>query len=72
MRLTAVMPIQQTAPSKSGLPPVFISLMILLFRPIALIAMIIRNLLNSFIGLKNELSTPKLTAIVVIIEAIIK
>ena len=67
-----MIPIQQIAPSKMGLPPVFISLIILLFRPMALIAIIIRNLLNSFTGLKNALSTPRLTAIVVIIEAIIK
>ena len=43
-RLTKVMPIQQHAPNKIGLPPVLISLITLLFNPIAAIAMIMKNL----------------------------
>ena len=41
---------QQHNPVKIGLPPVLTSLTILVFKPIAAIAMIIRNLLNSFSG----------------------
>ena len=49
-RLTPAIPIQQQSPIKIGFPPVFTSLMMLVFRPIAAIAMTIKNLLISFKG----------------------
>ena len=44
------MPIQQQNPVRIGLVPVLMSFIILVFRPMAAIAMIIRNLLSSFNG----------------------
>ena len=49
-RLTTVMLAQQQAPKSSGFPPLFTSLMRLLFKPMAAIAMIIKNLLSSLSG----------------------
>ena len=43
--------------------------MIFVFNPIAVIAQMIKNLLNSFIGLNTEADTPKFVATVVITEA---
>ena len=50
IRLTAVIPHQHDAPIRIGFPPVLISLITLLFNPIAAIAIIIINFDNSFIG----------------------
>lgn len=58
-RLTAVMPAQQQAPSRRGFPPVFISLTMLLPRPMAAIAMLMKNLLSSFSGANKEAEIPK-------------
>lgn len=66
------MPIQQHAPNKIGLPPVLISLITLLFNPIAAIAMIMKNLDSSFNGANTSAFTPRLIQIVVIIDAITK
>ena len=49
-RLTPEMPSQQQSPIKIGLPPVFTNFTRLVLRPIAAIAIMIRNLLNSLIG----------------------
>ena len=50
IRLTKAMPIQQQNPVRIGFIPVLTSLTIFVFRPIADIAMMIRNLLSSFNG----------------------
>ena len=47
-RLAIVIPIQQQKPRASGLPPVLISLMIFVFRPTALMARTMKNLLSVF------------------------
>ena len=68
--LTAVMPSQQQKPRISGLPPVFTSFTMFVLKPIAAIAQIMKNLLNSFTGLKIAAFTPKTeVATVVISEA---
>ena len=59
-------------PSIIGLPPDLISLIRLLFSPIAAIAIMIQNLLKSFKGANECEGTPALKAIVVITDAIIK
>ena len=66
------MPTQQQNPNASGLPPVLINLMILVFKPIAAIASTIKNLLSSFNGVNTSAETPAFTAIVVIKDAPIK
>ena len=66
------MPTQQIAPRASGFPPVFISFTTLLFRPIAPMAMTIRNLLSILSGSNTLASTPADTTIVVIKEATTK
>ena len=66
------MPTQQQNPRIIGFPPVFINLIIFVFRPIAAIARTIKNLLNSLTGLKIAISAPAETAIVVITDARIK
>ena len=71
-RLTAVIPIQQQNPIMIGLPPDFISFTMFVFKPIAAMARIIKNLLNSFKGINIDEGTPKPVAIVVITEARIK
>ena len=48
-RLVQAIPAQQHRPVKSGLPPVFTSLIISVLRPMAAIAIIIKNLLTCFI-----------------------
>lgn len=50
-----VIPIQQQAPRRIGFPPDLMSLTTLLFRPMAAIAMIIRNLDNSLIRVDEKL-----------------
>ena len=49
-RLTSVMPHQQDAPTARGFPPVRMSWMTLLFKPMAAMAMTIRNFDSSLIG----------------------
>ena len=71
-RLTAVIPIQQHNPIIMGFPPVFTNLTILVFNPIAAIAIMIKNLDNSLSGVKKLAGTPMEVAIVVITEAPIK
>lgn len=71
-RLTKVMAIQQLAPRINGFPPVFTSFTISLFRPIASIAITIKNLLISFNGTNMLGSAPKIVAIVVMMDAIMK
>lgn len=71
-RLTAVMPAQHTAPKAIGLPPDFTSSTRLLFRPMAAMAMVMKNLLSSFSGAKTSAETPAIPARVVITEAITK
>ena len=66
------MPIQHMPPSIIGLPPDFISFSRLLFNPIAAIAIMIKNLLKSFRGVKECEGTPVFKAMVVIIDATIK
>lgn len=68
-RLAIVIPIQQQKPSASGLPPVLISLMIFVFRPTALMARTMKNLLSVFSGVNTSADTPAEVAIVVITEA---
>ena len=68
-KLTHVIATQQEQPRNNGLPPVLISLMIFVFMPTATIAQMIKNLLNSLIGLKTTALTPIDAAIVVIKEA---
>lgn len=54
---------------KMGLPPVLISLIRSVFRPIAAIAQMIKNLDSSLKGWKTAASTPDKVAIVVMMEA---
>lgn len=49
-RLTPVIPIQQLSPKRIGFPPVCMSFTMLVCIPIAAIAIIMKNLLNSFNG----------------------
>ena len=56
-------------PIKIGFPPVFISFIIFVLSPIALIAITIKNLLKVLIGEKILISAPIETATVVIIDA---
>lgn len=67
-----IIPNQQNNPINKGLPELFISFTILVLNPIAPIAIIIKNLDISLNGLKNLMSIPNLTAIVVITLARIK
>ena len=71
-RLTTVIPTQQEAPRRIGFPPDLTSFTTLLFRPIAAIAMIMKNLDSSFNGANTSAFTPRLIQIVVIIDAITK
>lgn len=71
-RLTHVITSQQQAPRKRGFPPVLIKVIILLLRPTAAIAMVIKNLLNVFTGAKKDGATPKFDKTAVIMEAAIK
>ena len=67
-----MIPSQQHAPIINGFPPVLINFIMLVFSPIADIAVTIRNLLNVFNGIKKSPETPKDSATVVMIEAITK
>lgn len=68
-RLTPVMLTQQKKPITRGLPPVFISLTMLVLRPMALMAMTMKNLLNVLKGAKNSGESPITVDIVVITDA---
>ena len=60
---------QQKNPITRGFPPVLINFTILVFNPIAPVAIIIKNLLIVFIGLNTLPGTPHCTATVVITDA---
>ena len=63
------MPTQQQKPMRMGLPPVFMSLTMLVLRPMAHMDRTMKNLLRVFKGLKASMATPRLSAMVVITEA---
>ena len=67
-----MMPTQQAPPMRIGFPPVRISLTILLLRPMAAIAMMMKNLLSSLSGVNTDAETPALIATVVMTEAAMK
>lgn len=71
-RLTAVIASQQHRPMQIGRPPVLISWMRLVLRPMAAIASTMKNLLSSLTGLNTSALTPWEMATVVIMEAPIK
>lgn len=71
-RLITVIPIQQQAPIKMGFPPLFTSLTMLLFSPMADMARTMKNLLRVLMGLKKEADMPALTATVVMMDAPMK
>lgn len=64
--------IQQQNPRNIGFAPLFTSLTMLVFIPIAAIAITMRNLLSVLSGSNTSALTPQLTAIVVITDAPIK
>ena len=66
------MPTQHANPNNKGFAPVLISLTMLVFKPMALMARIMRNLLKSLRGVNTSPDTPADTAAVVITEASIK
>ena len=68
-RLTAAMATQQQNPIRMGLPPVFTSLTTLVFKPMAAMAIMMKNLLCCLKRLKKEASTPRETQKVVTTEA---
>ena len=72
IKLTKVIPVQQLAPIKIGFPPVFTSFTKSVFKPMAAIAITIKNLLRFLNGAKKLVGTPYPTAIVVITEAPMK
>ena len=53
-RLTQAMAIQQHKPVRMGFPPLFTNRMMLVFQPMAAMAMTMRNLLSSFNGSVTE------------------
>ena len=68
-RLTAAMAIQQHRPIRMGLPPVRTSLTRSVLRPMAPMAMMMKNLDSSLKGWNTEASTPAVVATVVMTEA---
>ena len=72
VRLTMVIPIQQEAPRRSGFPPDFINFITLLFRPMAAMAIMMKNLDSSFSGANTSALIPILIHAVVIIAAMMK
>ena len=68
-RLTPDMPSQQQKPINIGFAPDLISFTILVFKPIAAIAIMMKNLLSSLSGEKKLFGTPRETETVVITEA---
>lgn len=71
-RLTAEIPTQQQKPIRIGLPPDLMSLTILVLRPIAAIAITIKNLLTVLNGEKKASETPNDVATVVMSDAAMK
>ena len=71
-RLVRMMAIQQMAPRRMACPLDLINPMRLVLRPIALMAMTIRNLESSLRGVKKLLDTPREVRRVVKREAKIK
>ena len=71
-RETAVIPAQHIPPKTIGFPPLFISLITLLFKPMAAMDITIQNFDNSFKGLNVSAGTPALTATVVTTAAATK
>ena len=67
-----VIPIQQEAPRRSGFPPDFINFITLLFRPMAAMAIMMKNLDSSFSGANTSALIPILIHAVVIIAAMMK
>lgn len=67
--LTKEIAIQQQKPMKIGFPPDFTNFIILVFRPIAAIAITIKNLDNVLKGVKTAASTPFIVHTVVMMEA---
>ena len=59
LRLTSEIPSQQQNPVKIGFVPVFINFTILVFSPMAAMAMTIRNLLSSLSGAVTSAGRPK-------------
>ena len=68
-RLTSVIPAQQAAPMTIGFPPVRISFTMSLFKPIAAIAMTMKNFDRFLSGTNTSVLTPACTQTVVITEA---
>lgn len=68
-RLTAAMDTQQHRPMKMGLPPVRTSFTMSVFRPMAAIAIMMKNLLSSLNGENTLPGTPRAVEMVVISEA---
>ena len=66
------MPAQQASPIRSGLPPVLTSLTKSVLRPIAAIAIMIKNLESSLNGVKNSAEIQAEMETVVMTEAAIK
>ena len=71
-RLVRMMAIQQRAPRRMDLPLDLIMAMRLVLRPIALMAMMMRNLESCLRGVKKLLDTPREVSSVVRREARIK
>lgn len=71
-RLTRLMPIQQEKPINRGFPPVLISFTMSVLRPMAAMAIIIKNLLKVLAGAKNSSARPKCDAMVVMTDARMK
>ncbi len=71
-KLVSVIPTQQHKPRRSGLPPDLISCGTLLFKPMAAIAMMIKNLDSSFNGVNTLASIPTWIQSVVTMDAAIK
>ena len=68
-RLTAAIATQQHKPRMIGCPPVLINLTRLVFSPMAAMAIMMKNLDNSFKGENAAGLTPRETQIVVMMEA---
>jgi len=68
-RLVTIMATQQQKPKTIGFPPVFTSFIIFVFKPIAAMARMIKNLLSSLNGINTDEGTPKPVAIVVTTDA---
>ena len=65
-RLTAVIAAQQPKPSAMDFPPFFTILTMSVFRPMAVMAMTMKNLLSVLSGTNTDALTPRVVQIVVI------